>query len=572
LDVRWRPGRWEIAIDGSYSQSHRTERQRLTRLRSTNRVGYTLTYDEGSDVPSVVFNDFDVTDPAEFLNTAPNSAYARNRFATDRWDRIWAGRADVTRRFDGLLSSLAFGARYSDHHRTNDNARNADRDILVPVDGMTPAQLIGQANQRCRAPFTTSSYMEGSGTNLTRWATFDNDCLFRTFTGGDDALQLPGDSRDPSDIDVRERIFALYAMATFNGDAGSLPFSGNAGIRWADTRVTSVGYRQPYLITIDPGADAYSVTVDPRGGLVRTVARAGYRYLLPSVNVAFDLTSEVKLRIAGYRALARSGIESFGAGISLVPSTGTGTDNILFNATTGNPGLKPLRAWNADASLEWYASPDTLIAMAGYYKWIDGAVIGGVEPLPTEIAVTTTTTAANAARETRTIQINPVAPANDQRRRRIYGLEASVSHAATWLPAPFDGLGVTGSAGRTFSNVEFPDTSPLSVYLKPSPLFGLSNWVASGSLYYEKSRLSLRASFSYRSSYFKPNSGTNRSAQGSGSVDLAAQYELGPHVALKAQVLNLTGVDDVFYKGGEDSISDVSSYGPQFFAAIRLRL
>src|SRR3546814_19027873 len=97
--------------------------------------------------------------------------------------------------------------------------RSTRTDTLFPyttlfrsIDGVTPAELIAQANQNCRVPFTTTSYMRGMGTNVTRWATFDNDCLFRTFTGGDDARPYPTDGRDPSDIDVTERISALYGL------------------------------------------------------------------------------------------------------------------------------------------------------------------------------------------------------------------------------------------------------------------------------------------------------------------------------------------------------------------------
>ena len=569
VTATWRPGRWTASLDGSYSASRRTERQRQTRLRSTGRAAYTLSYVDGSAVPQVDFGSLDVTDPVSFLNTAPNSAYARNRFATDRRDRIWALRADVGRRFDGLVDEISVGFRFSDRHRTNDNARNADRDVLVPVDGLQPAQLITRANQNCRAPFTSSSWMDGRGTNLARWATFDNDCLFRTFTGGD-RLPYLADGRDPSDIDVRERIWAAYAMASFSGVA-PVNFTGNAGVRWVDTNVRSIGYRQSYIVTIDPGADTYSVAVDPAGRLSRLSGEGGYRYLLPSLNLAFDLMREVKLRVAGYRALARSGIESFGAGITLSPSTGTGSDAIIFNATTGNPELRPLRAWNADVSLEWYPSRDTLLSVAGYYKWITGAVIGGLEPRPTDITVTTTTAAPGGPRDTRTVTISPVAPTNDPDRRTLYGVEATVSHAFRWLPRPLDGFGVTATAARTFTDLRFPDTSPVAAYVDPASLFGLSDWIASGSLWYERDRLSLRSSYTYRSDYFKPNGGTNRSVVGSGSLDLALQYAFTSNVLVNVQALNVTGTGDVFYKGGRDSIAEVSDIGPQYFLGVRLR-
>ncbi len=578
ISLNYTPGRWQITADGSYSKSHRTETQKATRMRSTNRVSYTLSYLDDDVVPNVAFDNFDVTNPANFLNTAANAVYARNRFVTDRKDEIWAGRFDVNRELDGFFTAFKFGGRYSTHLRTNDNARNSDLNTLVTLNGQTPAQLITAANQNCRAPFTTQSYMQGVGTNVTQWATFDNDCLFRTFTGSDDALPYPTDGRDPSDINVRESIYAAYAMASFRGDAGRIPFSGNIGGRFVDTRITSKGYRQAYLITVDPGADTYTVAVDPTGQLTQNTAKGHYRYFLPSSNLAFELSDKLKLRLAGYRAIARSGIESFGAGVNLNPSTGTGSNNIIFNATTGNPNLKPLRAWNADVSVELYASKDTLLAVAGYYKWITGAVIGRSEPIPTDITVTTTTTAPGAPRQTQNFTISPIAPANDLETRHLYGFEATFSHAFTWLPSPLDGFGVNGSVGRAWADFEFPETSPIQTttpivnVVDPANLIGLSNWTGSGSVYFEKWGLSLRANGRYRSSYYKPNGGTNRSVREGAYLNLSAQYDISKRVQLKAQALNVTGTKDIFYKGGYDSIAEVSNSGPQYFAGFRVRL
>lgn len=570
LSLIWSPERWNIAFDASYSNSHRTETQKQTRMRSNRRVGYTLSYVDDNVVPIVEFDDFDITDPDLFVTTAPNSVYARRRFVTDREDRIWAAKLDIERELDGFLTSVKFGGRFSDHHRTNDNARNNDLNTLVPVDGVSPAELIAQANQQCRTPFTTSSYMRGMGTNVTRWASFDNDCLFRTFTGSDDALPTPTDGRDPSDIDVRERIYAAYAMANFESDLGNVPVSGNIGLRWVKTDITSKGYRQPYILTIESAGDTYSVDVDPNGELISNTAKGSYNYFLPSANVAFDLSQQVKLRLAAYRAIARSGIESFGAGINLNPSEGTGTGNIIFDATTGNPNLKPLRAWNVDASLELYASQDTMVSIAGYYKWAKGTVISAEESIPTDITVTTIRD--NGAPVTETITINPVAPANDDETRHLYGVEATASHAFTWLPDPLDGLGIQGSVNRAFANFEYPDTSPIANYVDPANLIGLSKWTASGSVWFEKWGLSLRANLRYRSGYYKPNGGTNREIRGGTYLNLSAQYDVMPNVQLKLQALNVTGTNDIMVKGGYDSIAEVSRSGTQYFFGVRVRL
>src|SRR3546814_1673035 len=126
LGLIWTPDRWTVSFDGSYSDSHRTETQKATRMRSNRRVGYTFTYLDDDVVPNLEFEDFDITDHDLFLTTAANSDYARNRFVTDRRDRIWAGRLDVERELDGFITSVKAGGRYSDHHRTNDNARSEE--------------------------------------------------------------------------------------------------------------------------------------------------------------------------------------------------------------------------------------------------------------------------------------------------------------------------------------------------------------------------------------------------------------------------------------------------------------
>src|SRR3546814_6678252 len=82
--------------------------------------------------------------------------------------------------------------------------------------------------------------MRGMGTNVTRWSTFDNYCLFRTFTGGDDARPYPTDGRDPSDIDVTERFYALYGLANFESQEGSVTLSRNIGLRWVKNDITPI--------------------------------------------------------------------------------------------------------------------------------------------------------------------------------------------------------------------------------------------------------------------------------------------------------------------------------------------
>ncbi|WP_184718054.1 TonB-dependent receptor [Caulobacter sp.] len=561
--VTWTPTeRLTVSGDLSYSQSHRTELQKATNMRSANRVAYTLDA-TGDEVPSVTFTNFDVSDPSNFLIATPtnNSNYARYRQVTDRFDKIGAVRADVTYELaeDGFFQSIKFGGRLSDHRRTQDANNNADVNLPVAYDGRTPAQLVAAANANCRTPFVNSNFMDGKG-NVRSWALFDNDCLFRTYTGRD-SNPLPSNAPGPEDSNIRERISTAYVMTNFRTQLGDTPVSGNAGVRYVRTRVLSKGFRGEVTVTPSTGGSAAIVIRTPGTPLEEIEGTGGYEYFLPSANVAFDLSDVMKLRLAAYKGLSRSGIEDFNVGITPVAdANGTTVESVLVNSTTGNPNLKPIRGWNLDASLEFYVNRDTSFAVATYYKWLTGAAFDAREPLPTTII-------ANG----QPVTFNAIAPANDPNTRELYGIEFSGNHAFTYLPGLLSGFGVSGSLAITEADFEFADPSTVGPYVDPANLIGLSKYTGNGSVFWENDKLSLRASYRYRSNYFKPNSGSNRSVKGSGFLNLSATYDLTKQVQLKLQALNVTNTRDIMFKPGEDSITEVSDNGPQIYFGVRMR-
>jgi iron complex outermembrane receptor protein len=297
-------------------------------------------------------------------------------------------------------------------------------------------------------------------------------------------------------------------------------------------------------------------------GTISTVEGEGkYHYWLPSLNVNFDLNDKTRLRFAASRAISRVGIEEFNVGITpVVDATATTVQGALANSNTGNPKLKPLESWNLDSSLEFYLTPDTAFSFATYYKWIKGAAFDAVQPFTTSII-------ANG----QLVTFNAVAPANDTETRHLYGFEATGSYTFSMLPKPLDGLGATIGYNFAKADFEFPDPSTVAPYTDPANLRGLSRHNVNGSVFWEGRKLQLRASYRYRTDYSKPNSSTNRSVQGSGIWNLSANYDLTKNLQLKLQALNITGARDIMYKAGEDSITEVSESGPQFFMALRFR-
>ncbi|RZJ00861.1 MAG: TonB-dependent receptor [Brevundimonas sp.] len=562
LSGRWQGERLTVTGDLSYSQSHRTELQKATNMRSGRRVVYTL---DGTDdvVPTVDFVGFDINDPANFLIATPaaNTNYARYRLVTDRQDQIAA------LRFDGLydLSDTGFfrsvkaGFRYSEHTRETDANNNADVNIPIARDGLTAAQLVAQANTNCRVPFPSNEFMVESSTNVKKWATFNNDCLFRTYTGRD-SNPLLADSRGPEDTNVTETISALYVMTTFGSDWGSIPISGNAGLRYVKTEVDATGYRSAVTVTPSVGGSVATIVTVP-GTLSEVQGSGGYEYWLPSFNLNMDLNDTTRLRFGASRAIARSGIEDFNVGITpVVDATATTVAQVLANSTTGNPNLKPLDSWNLDTSLEFYPNADSLLSIAVYSKWIKNASFDAVQPFTTSIIANGVETSFNA-----------VAPANDDEQRHLYGFEISGSTVFSWLPAPFDALGASGGYNYAEADFEFPDPSTVAPYVDPANLRGLSRHNANASVFWERDGVSLRASYRYRSDYSKPNSSTNRSVEGSGILNLSAQYDVNENVQIKLQALNVTAARDIMYKPGEDAITEVSESATQYYFGVRLR-
>lgn len=561
LATRWTGDRLTLNGDLSYSQSHRTELQKATNMRSNRRVVYTLDATDDA-VPKVDFVGFDINDPANFVTAIPaaNTNYARYRLVTDRKDAISAVRLDGKYELgDGFFKAVSAGFRYSEHTRRTDANNNSDVPIPIARDGLTAAQIVAQANANCRVPFASSNFMTESSTNIRSWAQFDNACLFQAYTGRD-SNPLLADSRGPEDTDVTEKIGALYVMGSFASELNSIPFSGNVGLRYVTTTVDSKGYRSAVTVTPSVGGSAATIVTVP-GTLTEIKGEGDYHYWLPSLNLNFDLNDKTRLRFAGSRAISRVGIEEFNVGITpVVDATATTVAGVLANSTTGNPKLKPLESWNLDASLEFYLNRDTAFSFATYYKWIKNAAFDAVQPFTTSIV-------ANG----QLVEFNAVAPANDPETRHLYGFEASGSYVFSSLPAPFDGLGATIGYNYTKADFEFPDPSTVAPYVDPANLRGLSRHNVNGSVYWEGERLQLRASYRYRTDYSKPNSSTNRSVRGSGILNLSAQYDLTKNVQLKLQALNVTNARDIMYKAGEDSITEVSESGPQYFFGVRFR-
>lgn len=560
FNVEWRAlDILRLSADLSYSRTDRDQVDFATRLRTNALVGPSgripYTFDQTSNIPGVVFGKpIDLDDP----NIYSTNAYAR-RHAEERDDEISALRFDGTLDVDrGLLTTLQAGVRYSEHIRRSDP--DADNNLeSIPAD----RTAAGQAN--CQLAFPQDDWGHGSGTNISSWAVFDTRCLYRAFTGVDD-LGFPTDSRSAADIDVKEDISAGYFLANFAGELGSLPFSGNIGLRAERTDISSRGFRGDYTVTNSGG----NIVLDPVPGSFETITiRHRSSELLPSFNVSFELRDDLLLRGAAYKALSRPNLEDMGAGRDFVlDNTGGTVEEAIAGVSGGNPRLEPLLSNNYDLSLEWYANQGTSLALALYYKQLKAGIVPAFDNVLNESFVIDGTT-----------YVVPVAQqTNSDRKRDLYGVEVSAQHAMTYLPAPFDGLGFIIGYNYADSNFEYADPSatdasnPLRNFTEPAGILGLSKHSGSATVYYEGQDWSVRALYKYRSEYFKPFLlASNRVAEGGGFLDLSADFRLTRQLQLKLSALNVLGNSQEMYRPVAGSTAESSYFGKTYFVGLRFR-
>lgn len=577
LDIAWKAtDRLTVSTDLSYSRTIRSEISRSTRLRTdpfdifnvrtpvnNQRVGYVYEVLPGNFAPTITLDPrFDLNDHRLYSDDA-----RIRRDEVERRNEIWAGRLDLQYVVDGgFLRTIEVGGRYSfltysdfdDSVEILQNDRNVDRDV----------------NLQCRTAFPQRDFLRGAeGNTITSWATFDALCLFREYLGTED----PGgnaDVRSVANRDVEERTLAGYVMATYRSELGSLPIRGNFGVRVVNTRVKSNGLRSDLDVITNPDG---SIRLIESGDFETVTIESETTRFLPSLNAIFDLNPDLLARAAVYRALSRPAPSSLGAGRTIQLEDGASFTNVAdairnINAN-GSPRLEPLMSWNGDVALEWYPDRDSIASVTLYYKQFTG----GFEPVVFDEPFV-------IGGQAVTIPVTQTRNSDDK--SRIWGLEVTLAHRFSWLPAPFDGLGGKVSYNFADSDFESEDIRLGEVVdgvtgvvtpgiIPPANISGYSRHVVSAQLYYETGPFSLQGVYNYRSNYYQDFVGGNnqlRYVRDNQTFDLRASLALNRNVTVRFEALNIFDEPKITDMPVQGSIRQYHYYGSKYFLSARFRL
>lgn len=497
---------------------------------------------------------FNFDDPSSMA--VPSGSF----FEREVSDKLNSFYLDVSKDFQGgFITRVSAGGKYTDRTKDRFSAEaffivnNLDlppevQDMLVPDQAgflilpatliefnTAPAPLEGIAPDGASQPFPVANLAS------------INALLFPNGVPDDAFVRNPSDQ-----FVVEEETAAAYIQVDFDGWQGRL--TGNVGVRYAYTKVvgTGAGGFQFSPLYVGPGGTPY-----PEGFSFPNFQDTNdYSNWLPSLNVRYEVTDELLLRLAASRVLARPSLSALAPGFTVIdrdPAT-------IPRGSGGNTQLDPFLANQGDISLEWYFNDDSLLAVTVFYKDMESFTFGSSvrrnfeNPVTGEPCLVNRSNAPIAQQNTATVeefgcidalfstQVNGATA-------ELLGIEFGYTQVYDFLPGIWQFLGL--STNYTFVDSESvvdPD-NPDSIF-NILPFQNLSRNSINSILFWDDGDLSLRLAHTYRDRALIQVNNNNSSVfrNPRHTVDFAANYAIMDNLLVTFSVTNLTNSFDTLFE------------------------
>jgi len=379
---------------------------------------------------------------------------------------------------------------------------------------------------------------------------FDGDYTLADVVGGStyriaDLGPLPGQRAATEFFNANRNAFVLHGVDTAINSASS-DFAIDEDIlagyllgRWDSSTVRVIG-----------GVRMERTKNDIRGFLTETDGDAvtvtanrftrSYTDWMPSLTVRYEPVRDLVLRFGGYKSLVRPKLSN------LAPRFVINEDR---EAEFGNPDLQPYKAWNLDASAEWYFGSNAALTVGVFWKSIEDFVVEKRSLDPG--------TAYGVDYEEALTFVNGETA-------KVKGIELSYAQKFTFLPAPLDGLLLnanytyTDAKGTVFTDGDATDPRRIALPAASKHTFNVV-------LGYEKGPISLRAAGTYRDKYLDELGGAadeDRFVANHFQLDLSAKYRILPSVRLFAEWVNVNDAPYFAYQnaGGARRLLQYEEY------------
>jgi len=466
--------------------------------------------------------------------------------------------ADFTWAFDSSwMQSLQFGVKYTDAH-----AQQQNNEVRWYCKGTTSKfQTCDPFAGQLPADFLLSNELDGSSEvyNDSIFPAINFPAYYNHLNQTYDRVVYPHPEDKSS---IQEKIASAYVQANF--DTGTV--RGNVGLRFVSTEqnltVADEITTNNAVYYHDAGGN---ILICPASGLnqaggacapgdfqyrpneeavIQTYSNATtskrYNKLLPSFNVAWNLTDSFVLRAAGSQAMARANYTDLAQLGSLTyNSPEYYADRKQFGAplpgwygSGANADLKPFTATQFDVAAEWYYGPHSVVGVDLFQKKVKNFVV--------PVTVNNITVNVGGTQEN-FLQYSTNA---NGRSGTSKGIEFYAQH--TW------DMGFGYIANYTLNKTNETPVSLGDTQVGKSELIGSAKYAANVSLFYEKHGLLLRASDNWTGRTMRGlASGLPVYSQPYHQIDLNGDYEFNKHFMLTASVINLTKSTPHSYLGSD---------------------
>ncbi len=368
----------------------------------------------------------------------------------------------------------------------------------------------------------------------------------------------PRNLADPQWGNVQgEKTYAAYAMLNFAMDSARV--DGNFGVRVVRTENSANGY------LVYPN-NAFAPYLG-HGQSEPVSAENSYTDVLPSANVKWEPAENWIVRFAASKAIARPAFSDMQAyqvlsvavrdGVTTVPGQTLRPDQLdLTGSSTDNPYLTPMKANQFDLSLEWYFAPER-----GGMAWVNFFYKDIKDYFRQQTELLSYPGVDGNRYDYRVSRLVNVGTA------KIQGAEVGWNQFFDFLPAPFDGLGMSANYTYIDSSTKIPTASNAVPVDTDGSLFGdlpadgLSKNSYNVAAFYEKGPWQIRLAYNWRSEYLLsigPNgyNGTNNNLAGQavawkllvysdafGQLDGSIFYRVSDNVQIGLEMNNLNNAE-----------------------------
>lgn len=376
--------------------------------------------------------------------------------------RGWQGRLDADIPIEvSIFDRLQVGVRYTDR-----DARAASYNVPQSR-GTFPTAGGGLADLQFTALpldfYNVSPAFKGDPTDHPRtWIAPERDSIYdyrdflRTLAG-----EPAGTPERVPQYWANERTYAAYAQTHYEFEIGTVRIDGQIGVRAVRTENEITTAENP------------------------TTGKSSYEDYLPNISTRIRLTPNLQARFAFTKTSSRPGFSQFNP----VVTVAGGCAAAPTCASSGNPDLQPIKSTNYDASLEYYFSRSGSATVQIFRRDVKGfinnttTIVTDPDIAPGEIALTR--------------------PENGQK-GYIQGVEVGFRSflKIASLPEWMQNFGVLANYTYLDHKTELAQSSAATL---PGlqPIANTSSHLANAQIFYETKKLSLRASYNYRSKFYE---------------------------------------------------------------------